>query len=345
MDSTKNNISSSQYQRSGVDLEKGDSLIKQLSPIFASTHRKGVMGEVGNFAGIFDLKQTAFKDPLLVSSTDGVGTKLLLALEHDQLECLGADLVAMCVNDIIVCGAEPLFFLDYFSCGTLELEKAKRILSSIATHCRVSGCALLGGETAEMPGLYSAGKIDLAGFAVGAVERNAVLGAHKCQEGDWCIALRSNGLHSNGFSLVRSILNQHPATATQIQDLLRPTTIYIPHLLPLFPRFEFHGLAHITGGGIVGNLPRSIPSGYYAELERNWNVPEIFLWLQQVGKISRQEMDEVFNQGVGMILIIAKDDGQLLLDQLNKSQSDFAWHIGTIKKGQSNCEPHVLWKE
>ena len=334
--------SASAYKKSGVDIDQGNRLITKLASAFASTTRPGVMGEVGSFSGLFDLKQTPYKDPLLVAATDGVGTKLLLALEHDALDALGADLVAMCVNDLVCSGAEPLFFLDYFSCGTLEINQATRVISSIAKHCKLSGCALIGGETAEMPDLYPSGKLDLAGFAVGAVERGQVLGSHRVSHQDRVIGLRSSGPHANGFSLIRSIIKDNPHSPPPLEALLAATTLYPPIVLPIIKQYPISACAHITGGGITENLPRVLPPGITAVLQRP-PLPSVFQWIKEVGNISQTEMDRVFNQGIGMVLLAPAASTPKIINDINLKYPTLAEEIGFLEKTADDAAPRVVW--
>lgn len=303
------------YKASGVDIAAGDALIEAIKPVVSKTNQQGVMGSLGGFGALFDLKAAGFKDPILVSGTDGVGTKLMIAIETGLCENIGTDLVAMCVNDLIVQGAKPLFFLDYFATGKLEVNQAGKVIKSISAACQRSGCALIGGETAEMPGMYKDGHYDLAGFAVGAVERDMIL-PKAIQPGDKIIGLASSGVHSNGFSLVRSIVKQQNLSWDDIapfdedsmlgEALLTPTTLYVEPVLALQKAGLLHGAAHITGGGIVGNLPRILPKGIIATIDgESWPMPPVFSWLAQAGNIRTEEMLKVFNCGVGMILIVS----------------------------------------
>lgn len=301
------------YENAGVSIATGDALIESIKPVVSKTHHKGVMGNLGGFGALFDLKATGYQDPILVSGTDGVGTKLLPAIETGLCDYIGFDLVGMCVNDIVVQGAKPLFFLDYFATGKLELDQAKRIITSISKACEASECALIGGETAEMPGMYKDGHYDLAGFAVGAVERDQIL-PKNISAGDKIIALASNGVHSNGFSLVRSIVKSQnlswedvaPFDPNQFlgEALLAPTQLYVKPVLKLHKAGLLHGAAHITGGGIVGNLPRILPDNLVAVIDgQSWPMPPVFSWLAHAGNVQPEEMLKVFNCGVGMILI------------------------------------------
>ncbi len=302
------------YKDSGVDIEAGDALVERIKPHARATHRPGVIGGLGGFGALFDLRAAGFADPVLVSSTDGVGTKLLVAIEtglHDQV---GIDLVAMCVNDLIVQGAEPLFFLDYFATSRLAVEDAARIVAGIAEGCRQCGCALIGGETAEMPGMYAPGHYDLAGFAVGAAERAALLPAGLAA-GDAVLGLTSSGVHSNGFSLVRRVIADaglawdDPApfanSRTLGEALMTPTRLYVRQVMALHRAGLLRAACHVTGGGLPGNLPRVLPQGLDIALDTPWPVPPVFPWLARTGGIATAEMLRVFNCGIGMAVIVS----------------------------------------
>lgn len=295
------------YKEAGVDIDAGDALVEHIKPLAKSTDRRGVMGGLGGFGGLFDLKAAGFKDPILVSGTDGVGTKLKVAIEAGIPDTVGIDLVAMCVNDIIVQGAEPLFFLDYYATGKLEVETGRRIVAGIAEGCRRAGCALIGGETAEMPGMYAEGDYDLAGFAVGAAERDHLLPDADIAAGDVVLGLASSGLHSNGFSLVRKIMARG---SYDIAALLEPTRIYVKPLLEVLRATgAIKGLAHITGGGLPGNVPRCLPAYTRARLDaREWSAPPVFGWLREVGKVPTDDMLRTFNCGLGMIAVVDMKD-------------------------------------
>jgi phosphoribosylformylglycinamidine cyclo-ligase len=307
------------YKDAGVDIDAGDALVEHIKPLAKGTDRPGVMGGLGGFGGLFDLKAAGFRDPVLVSGTDGVGTKLKIAIEAGIPDTVGIDLVAMCVNDIVVQGAEPLFFLDYYASGRLDVEQARRVVAGIAEGCRRAGCALLGGETAEMPGLYAAGDYDLAGFAVGAAERDNLLPRADIAPGDIVLGLLSSGAHSNGFSLVRRIVERSGlgydapapfADASLGAALLEPTRLYVKPLLPLIRATgAIKGLAHITGGGLPGNVPRCLPDGMRARLDaRRWKLPAVFAWLREVGGVPTDDMLRTFNCGLGMIVVVAQAD-------------------------------------
>ena len=333
------------YKQAGVDIEAGNELVQRIKPFAKATNRIGNMGNLGGFGACFDLKATGYKDPILVSSTDGVGTKLKIAIETARHEHIGQDLVAMCVNDLIVQGAEPLFFLDYFATSKLKVEHAATIIQSIAHGCSLAGCSLIGGETAEMPGLYAAGDYDLAGFTVGAVERTNMITGETIKDGDVVIGLASSGVHSNGYSLVRHILDRSgvrydaPApfdSSKNMADiLLEPTRIYIGSLLPLVKDKQMlKGLAHITGGGLLENIPRVLPDGLGVTLDAtSWQIPTIFSWLQKTGHVSPDDMARTFNCGIGMVLIVDPSEVDDVLKHL-KNNHETACIIGTVT-------PHV----
>ena len=302
------------YRDAGVDIAAGDALVERIKPLAAATGRAGVMGSLGGFGALFDLKAAGFADPVLVSTTDGVGTKLKLAIDTGRHDTVGIDLVAMCVNDLVVQGAEPLLFLDYFATGALDVEQAARVVAGIARGCEIAGCALVGGETAEMPGLYRGGDYDLAGFAVGAAERGALLPAGVAP-GQAVLGLASSGVHSNGFSLVRRIVGggnagwNEPAPfapgQTLAEALLEPTRIYVRSVLALHRAGLLRAAAHITGGGLPGNLPRALPAGTRAVLDAaSWPRPPVMAWLAERGGVAPDEMLRVFNCGIGMALVV-----------------------------------------
>lgn len=307
------------YKDAGVDIDAGEALVERIKPMAASTSRPGVLGGLGGFGGLFALQ--GYSDPVLVSGTDGVGTKLLLAQQLGRHDTVGIDLVAMCVNDIVVTGAEPLFFLDYVATGTLDQDALADVISGIAEGCRQAGCALLGGETAEMPGMYGRGHYDLAGFAVGAVERAQILDPARVCVGDALVGLPSTGIHSNGFSLVRKVVEgldmaaEHGLGRPLGEVLLAPTRIYAKTILNLLKHHPLHGIAHITGGGIPGNLPRVLPSGLGARLDRStWETPPIFSLLQERGDLSARDMARTFNLGLGMILVVPASEASAVAE-------------------------------
>jgi phosphoribosylformylglycinamidine cyclo-ligase len=328
------------YRDAGVDIDAGNALVEAIGPLAAATKRAGALGGLGGFGGLFDLKASGFNDPVLVAATDGVGTKLKLAIETGRHDGIGIDLVAMNVNDIVVQGAEPLFFLDYFACGKLELGVATAVIGSIAKGCKEAGCALIGGETAEMPGLYDPGDYDLAGFAVGAVERDRLLPRKDIEAGDVILALPSSGVHANGFSLVRRIVADaglrwnDPApfarAATLGEILLTPTRIYVRQVLETIRRTgAVKALAHITGGGLTDNIPRVLPQDLAAEIDlAALALPPVFAWLMQEARLPQDEMLRTFNCGIGMILVVAAADA----DRVHESLGHEAMVIGAVAK-------------
>jgi phosphoribosylformylglycinamidine cyclo-ligase len=338
------------YADAGVDIDAGNKLVDAIKPLIKSTHRSGVVGNIGGFGGLFDLKATGLKDPLLVAANDGVGTKLKLAIETGIHDTVGIDLTAMCVNDLIVQGAEPLFFLDYFACGKLENGVAENVIKGIAEGCNQAGCALIGGETAEMPGMYAEGEYDLAGFSVGAVERNELLPNPNLNAGDKIIALASNGVHSNGFSLVRKIVDHvglnwnDPAPFANEQTigeaLLTPTRIYVKPILKALKEVgHIHALAHITGGGLIENIPRILSKDLSAEIDLSKiTPPPVFGWLKQAGNVSETEMIRTFNCGVGMVLIVKPEKADEITNLLNEN-GETATIIGEIKNASADSEP------
>ena len=335
------------YADAGVSIDAGNALVKAIGPIARSTARPGADAQLGGFGGLFDLKAAGFEDPLLVAANDGVGTKLKLAIDLDRHEGVGIDLVAMCANDLIVQGAEPLFFLDYFATGKLEPKLAETVVGSIAEGCRQAGCALIGGETAEMPGMYGGGDYDLAGFCVGAVERSAVLDGSRVTIGDAIVGIASSGIHSNGFSLVRRIVSDRrwdlAAEAPFLPGitlgaaLLEPTRIYVRALLPLLRDGLIHGLAHITGGGLLENIPRVLPEACRAEVDAGaWAFPPLFAMLQDAGGIAAEEMARTFNCGIGMVAIVDSADADAVIERL-RSSGEKARIIGRVVAGPRGC--------
>src|SRR5919205_1074585 len=315
------------YADAGVSIDAGNALVKAIAPLAKATARPGADASLGGFGGFFDLKAAGYADPLLVAANDGVGTKLKLAIDHDRHDGVGIDLVAMCVNDLVVQGAEPLFFLDYYATGKLDTGIAERVIASIAEGCRIAGCALIGGETAEMPGMYAPGDYDLAGFCVGAVERGEALTGDRVQAGDLILGLASSGVHSNGYSLVRRLAADkgwkldRPALFDQerrlIEALLEPTRIYVKSLLPLVQAGRIHALAHITGGGLLENIPRVLPLGLHARIDADaWPQPRLMAFLQAQGAIEPGEMARTFNCGVGMVLVVAPGDVEGVMQDL-----------------------------
>lgn len=328
------------YLDAGVDIAAGDRLVDRIRPLAASTQRPGSLGKIGGFGGLFELPPGRFRAPVLVSGTDGVGTKLKLAFEMNRHHTIGIDLVAMCVNDVVVCGAEPLFFLDYFATGGLESAQAEAVIAGIAEGCLQAGAALIGGETAEMPGLYQTGEYDLAGFCVGAVEKDQIIDGSAISDGDLVIGIGSSGLHSNGYSLVHAVLKRSAADladafgdSTLGETLLTPTRIYVPALLNLIQSVPVHGIAHITGGGIAGNLKRVLPKHCSAELNRaTWPQPAIIDWLQQAGDIDDDELLRTFNCGLGMVVVVAAEQASAVQDVLNR-HGEQGFIVGKISTG------------
>jgi phosphoribosylformylglycinamidine cyclo-ligase len=334
--SQPSNVSLS-YRDAGVDIDAGDALVEAIKPLAKRTMREGVLGGIGGFGGLFEISKK-FKEPVLVSGTDGVGTKLKLAFELNRHDTVGIDLVAMSVNDILVQGAEPLFFLDYFACGKLDVATATAVVSGIARGCEESGCALLGGETAEMPGMYPDGEYDLAGFAVGAVEKSQIIDGSKIVPGDVVLGLASSGIHSNGYSLVRKIIQvakpdlEADFHGRKLADvLMAPTRLYVKPLLALMQAMEVKGLVHITGGGLVENIPRVLQDGLIAVLDsKSWTMPPLFQWLQQHGGVLDAEMHRVFNCGIGMTVIVSKENADAAMAQL-QAAGETVYRIGEIR--------------
>ena len=329
------------YADAGVDIDAGESLIEKIKPLAKSTQRSGAGAELGGFGGAFDLKAAGYNDPILISGTDGVGTKLRIAIISGRLDTVGIDLVAMCVNDVLAQGAEPLFFLDYYATGKLDTNAAASVIAGIAEGCRQSGCALIGGETAEMPGMYDGDDFDLAGFVVGAAERGALLPlTDAMQAGDVLIGLSSSGPHSNGYSLIRKVVEvsglawdapcPFDDSATLAEALLMPTRLYVKSLIPLIKTGKIKGLAHITGGGITDNVPRMLPDTLVPEIDfATWPRPDVFNWLQWTGNIEESEMRRAFNCGIGMVLAVAASDVEGLMAEL-KSAGEDAFVIGSL---------------
>ena len=340
---TSSPLPSLTYRDAGVDIDAGDALVEIIKPLAKATSRPGVMGGLGGFGALFDLRAAGFTDPVLVSATDGVGTKLRLAIEAGQHGTVGIDLVAMCVNDLVVQGAEPLFFLDYFASGKLELAQASAVIAGIAEGCRMAGCALVGGETAEMPGMYAGGDYDLAGFSVGAAERGTLLPKAGIGPGDVLLGLASSGVHSNGYSLVRRVVQAASADlgapapfapeASLGTALLTPTRIYVKPLLALHKAGLLKALAHITGGGLPGNLPRVLPDNLLAVVDAgSWPVPPVFGWLASAGNIAADEMLRVFNCGIGMVAVVAAADAEAAMAQL-QAAGEQVFRIGHVIEG------------
>jgi phosphoribosylformylglycinamidine cyclo-ligase len=345
---SEQNQESLNYKDAGVDIEAGNDLVERIKPIAAKTRRPGVMAGLGGFGSLFELPLDRYKKPILVSGTDGVGTKLKLALELGIHDTVGIDLVAMCVNDIVVLGAEPLFFLDYYATGKLDVETAASVVKGIGKGCELAGAALVGGETAEMPGMYSHGDYDLAGFCVGIVEKNKIIEGNQVKTGDKLIGIASSGPHSNGFSLIRKIIekNNTPLDISLSgvslgKALLKPTRIYVKSLLTLLETVQVHALAHITGGGLTENIPRVLPDDLNAVINlSSWKFPDIFQWLQQQGNVSQTDMLTTFNCGVGMIACVDTNDESETLAIL-KQQGETAFTLGEIVS--SSGKPEVIY--
>lgn len=329
------------YQDAGVNIDEANQLIQNIKKIASSTHRSGVLGGIGGFGALFELPIEKYKRPVLVSGTDGVGTKLRLAIEMDQHDTIGIDLVAMCANDVVTSGAEPLFFLDYFATGQLKQTQAQSILKGIAKGCELSGMALVGGETAEMPGMYQGNDYDLAGFCVGIVEKEAILDGSLIKTGDVIIGIHSSGPHANGYSLIRKILETSKSRLDQTfeqttlgRTLLTPTRIYVKTLLALLKTAEIHGMAHITGGGLLENIPRILPNHTQAVIDtKSWQWPSIFEWLQTQGNVAQNEMYRTFNVGIGMVVVLPEHQVDAVLGML-KSQGETASIIGHISSSK-----------
>lgn len=331
---------SNAYKQAGVNIEAGYEAVSRMKKYVQKTTRPGVLGSLGGFGGMFDLSVLKLQEPVLVSGTDGVGTKLMIAFMMDQHDTIGIDAVAMCVNDIVVQGAEPLYFLDYIACGEAAPRKIEAIVKGVATGCEQAGCALVGGETAEMPGLYDQNEYDLAGFAVGACEKSRLITGEAIQPGDVLIGLASSGIHSNGYSLVRKVflqdanwsLNDHVEElgCSLGEELLRPTKIYVKPILSALKQFQLKGMAHITGGGFIENIPRMLPQGLGVKLyEQNWQVPAVFQLIASLGKIDHKEMYNIFNMGIGMVIAVAKEDAQPLLKYFS-STGETAYELGSV---------------
>jgi phosphoribosylformylglycinamidine cyclo-ligase len=339
--------SSLSYKEAGVDIDHANQLVGNIRKIAARTHRPGVIGKIGSFGGLFKIPNH-YQDPILVSGTDGVGTKLKLAIEMNKHDTIGIDLVAMCVNDVACLGAEPLFFLDYFATGRLNTEQALAVLTGIGKGCEIAGAALIGGETAEMPGMYTGDDYDLAGFCVGVVEKDQVIDGSQVQVGDCLLGIASSGIHSNGYSLVRQVLKtsntslQMPfAGQTLGEILLTPTKIYIPALKALQKSLSIHAIAHITGGGLLENVPRILPPGTKAVIDRkSWEWPEIFQWLQAQGNIQTNEMYRTFNTGVGLVICLSQREADTALDIL-KAAGESAWILGHVASNDARRLPKV----
>lgn len=343
----------SAYKEAGVDIEAGAELVERIKPAVKATQRSGVMSGLGGFGALFDPKAAGYDDPVLVSATDGVGTKLKIAIDTEKHDTVGVDLVAMCVNDLIVQGAEPLFFLDYFACGKLKVDEAEAVVKGIAKGCELAGCALIGGETAEMPGMYDEDDYDLAGFTVGAVERDKIVTGERIEKGDVIIALAASGLHSNGYSLVRKIISSTQGYSydsdapfengkTMGNIFLTPTHIYVKPILEALKIVDDQGLqaikgmANITGGGLIENIPRSLPDGLGAVIDtKTWELPPVFKWLADAGNLEPQDMGTTLNCGIGMVVMCAPDQAEKVMDNL-KAQGETVMQIGYIDEAEND---------
>ena len=340
------------YRDAGVDIDAGDALVDRIKPLAKKTLREGVLGGIGGFGALFEVPKR-YKEPVLVSGTDGVGTKLKLAFQLNRHDTVGQDLVAMSVNDILVQGAESLFFLDYFACGKLDVDTAASVVGGIAKGCELAGCALIGGETAEMPGMYPDGEYDLAGFAVGVAEKSQLIDGKSIQPGDVVLGLASSGAHSNGYSLVRKIIERaNPdmnapfdevdgKARTLAEVVMAPTRIYVKQVLALMQKVTIKGMAHITGGGLLENVPRVLPENTVAELEKAaWPRPKLFDWMQKEGNVAESEMHRTFNCGIGMVVIVAAADAEAAMAEL-KAAGEKVYRIGQIRARQGD-EPQTL---
>ncbi|HEU0187799.1 MAG TPA: phosphoribosylformylglycinamidine cyclo-ligase [Gallionellaceae bacterium] len=332
------NSNSLSYRDAGVDIDAGDQLVENIKPYAKRTMRPEVLSGIGGFGGLVEISKK-YKEPVLVSGTDGVGTKLKLAFELNRHDTVGIDLVAMSVNDILVQGAEPLFFLDYFACGKLDVPAATEVIKGIAKGCEDSGCALIGGETAEMPGMYPVGEYDLAGFAVGVVEKSKIITGGDIKAGDVVLGLASNGAHSNGYSLVRKIIERSKpdlnakfdGERTLADCIMAPTRLYVKPMLALMQRVTVKGMAHITGGGITENVPRVLPANVVADIDsKTWQMPKLFDWLREGGNVAPQEMFRTFNCGIGMVVVVSQAEAAKAIDQL-KASGETVWQIGQIR--------------
>lgn len=332
------------YRQAGVDIAAGEAAVERIKGLARSTFRKEVLTDLGGFGGLFALDREAYREPVLVSGCDGVGTKLKVAFAAGKHDTIGEDCVAMCVNDILAQGAEPLFFLDYLAVGKLDPERVEQVVAGLARGCRLARCALLGGETAEMPGFYPPGEYDLAGFALGIVERERIVDGSTIVEGDAVIGLASTGLHSNGFALARKVLLEQAGLALEDkpaelggialgEEMLRPTRIYVPEILPLLQRFRIRGAAHITGGGLTGNVRRILPEGLQAEIDASsWKAPPIFGLIEKLGPVGPEEMARTFNMGIGFVLVVPPEEAGAVLSALERAAVP-AFRIGAITSG------------
>jgi phosphoribosylformylglycinamidine cyclo-ligase len=325
------------YRDAGVDIDAGDALVEAIRPYARRTMRPEVLAGIGGFGALCEIPKK-YRQPVLVSGTDGVGTKLKLAFALQRHDTVGIDLVAMSVNDVLVQGAEPLFFLDYFACGKLDNKVAEQVVKGIARGCELAGCALIGGETAEMPGMYPEGEYDLAGFCVGVVEKKKILNGRSIKPGDALIGLASSGAHSNGYSLIRKIVERARPDQAMLEALMQPTRIYVKSVLKLLNSVPVKGLAHITGGGLTGNVPRMLPKGTKAVMRKaSWSRPKLFQWLQEQGGVAEAEMHRVFNCGIGMVAVVAAADAKRAAGKL-RAAGETVYEIGTIEKARGEAE-------
>jgi len=330
------------YEDAGVNIEQGNELVQRLKKTVKNTYRQGVMGGLGGFGALFDLGSLNYKQPVLVSGTDGVGTKIKLAIENNRHDTMGIDLVAMCVNDLIVQGADPLFFLDYFACSSLDVDVAETVINGIAQGCSMAGCSLIGGETAEMPGMYQEGDYDLAGFCVGVVEKDEIITGETVSDGDALIALASSGCHSNGYSLIRKIITDTDQGLsitldgkTLLEHLLEPTRIYVKQILSLIKQVPVKAISHITGGGLIENIPRVISDHLSIQIDKSsWEMPPIFKWLQEQGHVDENEMHKTFNCGIGLVICVSQEDKKKTMDHLT-GIGETVWETGIVTTGKS----------
>lgn len=337
------------YVDAGVSISRGNELVRRIKSMVRTTDRPGVMGSIGGFGALFDLSRLSYKNPVLVSGTDGVGTKLKLAIETNRHDTIGIDLVAMCVNDLLVQGAEPLFFLDYYASGHLNVDVAESVIKGITDGCRMAGCALVGGETAEMPGMYHDQDYDLAGFCVGIVEKDEIIDGRTISAGDAVIALASSGAHSNGYSLIRKIISSNAVSLEEtlgnrrlVDVLLEPTRIYVKSVRELIKQIPVKGIAHITGGGLTENIPRILPDQVQININSgSWEWPELFKWLQRKGNIDTPEMNTTFNCGVGMVLVVDRTHCHSAINILN-ALGEQAWQLGTINPLENPEQPVIF---
>lgn len=328
-------MSAMTYKKAGVDIDSADAFLKRIKPLIQKTIRPEVLGKVGGFSGLFMPSLRRMRDPVLISSTDGIGTKLLVAEQLQKYDTVGIDLVAMCVNDVVVTGAEPLFFLDYIACGKVDQAKLVPLMKGIVKGCQEAGCALVGGETAELPGMYTRGKLDVAGFCVGVVDRERIIDGARCRPDDKLIGLASSGLHSNGFSLVRKIFSQDEVKNRLGQTLLKPTRIYVKGVQQTIRKIRIKAIAHITGGGFYDNIPRVLPEGLMGRIQRgSWAIPPIFKKIQKRGNVTEREMFRTFNMGIGLVMVVDKRSAQPTLGHL-AGIGQKAWIIGDVVQGEA----------